>query len=175
MPSVTFGLARILMGPYNPATAQVAPSPSVGMPPAAQLIERFNYTVPESAELVTEEGTTTDINIEESDTAIISQTSAGAKRFSFSTYNTENAAMIWAFGGTVAGGIWSAPANIQALMAGVRVETNSNVYYEFPKVSFQPRLNVSYAKTAAGQIDLVGTILVPDTAGIPDIRKGALA
>lgn len=173
MPSVTFGLVRILMGPYDPLTAQTA-GPSVGMPPAAQLIERFNYTVPESAELVTEEGTVTDINIEESDTAIISQTAAGAKRFNFSTYNTENAALVWAFGGTVVNGIWNAPQNIQALICGIRVEATSRVYYEFPKVSLQPRLNVSFAKTAAGQIDLAGTILIPDTPGIPDIRKGAI-
>ncbi|WP_026463489.1 hypothetical protein [Adhaeribacter aquaticus] len=165
MPEVTFGLAQVLTG---------APAADGGM--SIALTEKFGYTVSDSFSITTEEGTLSEIFIEESDTAIISQSTAGAKRVAWSTYNTEPEALQAAFGGTVSGSgaakVWNAPANINAVILSVRVNTKNNKRYDMAKVSIVPRLNININKTDAGRIDFTGTILIPDKAGVSPIVMG---
>ncbi len=168
MPEVTFGLAKVLTG---------VPAGDGGM--SIVLAEQFGYTVPDSFAITTEDGTISEIFVEESDTPIISQNTSGAKRVSWETYNTAPESLLAAFGGTVTGTgatkQWNAPANIQALILSVRVETKSNKFYAMAKVSVVPALNVNINKTDAGRVTFTGSILIPDKAGVSPIVQGYLS
>ncbi|PSR54154.1 hypothetical protein AHMF7605_11795 [Adhaeribacter arboris] len=168
MAEYTFGMAKILLG---------TPAGDGGM--STTLTEKFGYTKPDSVSITSEEGTKSEIFIEESDTAIISQDTPGAKRVNWSTYNTAPEALQAAFGGTIVGTgaakVWNSPENLQPVIYSVRIEDKANHFWAMAKVQVVPRLNININKSDAGQIDFVGTILIPDKAGVSPIVRGYLS
>jgi len=165
MAEVTFGLSQVLTS---------APAADGGM--GINLLETFGYTVPDSFSITTEEGTQSDIFVEESDTAIISQNTPGAKRVSWETYNTSPEALQAAFQGTITGTgatrQWNAPANVTAIILSIRVNTKNNRRFDMAKVSVVPILNLAVNKTDAGRISFTGTVLIPDKPGVSPIVAG---
>jgi hypothetical protein len=154
-----------------------APEADGGMSLALSVL--FGDTVPGSASITTADPTITNINIEESDDAIISSSTPGARTVAFSTYNTSPAALLGAFGGTLTGTapnqVWNAPENVGDKILSIRFEDRQNRFVNLPKVALNPKLGIVFDKTQAGKVDFTGTILKPDKAGVSAIQVGPIS
>jgi hypothetical protein len=129
------------------------------------LTEKFGETVLGSASFSGEDTTTTNFNIEEHDDAIESISIAGSLILNFSTHNASPAALLAAFGGTVVGGIWHAPASEIEIEQSIEIEMKTGLKLQITRIKLKARPNFTFAKDSIGQIDFTGTVLAPTKVG----------
>jgi hypothetical protein len=125
-------------------------------------------TVLGTAVFGSENGTTTDIFTEESDTAIESILSqAGTTTLTWSTNNIEADNMVKFFGGTKTTGppvTYEPPNTFAAVELSIEVIDKKGNKLEIVRASVKPQLAINFNKTTLGAISIVATVLLPTKA-----------
>jgi hypothetical protein len=162
MPKVAIGLTSIEI-------SAIAGDGGLGTSFAA-----VGYTVADTAVLATEEGQTTEFNIEEQDEAIYSIVSQkGKTTLSWSCYDVDTDTLIKFFGGTKTAGppeVWSAPDAVPEIEVSIRVNMKTGGKVEIVRGKIAAKLNWAFQKSKLAQIDIVATILAPTKAATPAYR-----
>lgn len=125
-------------------------------------------TVAQSASMVSEEGTTTDFRIEESDDPVYSILSEKGKvTVSWSTFANDATTLQKFFGGTVVAGppaVWSAPDTLPELERSMEITMKDGTIIKIVRAKLISKFNWPLDKTQMAQIDIVATVLTPTKA-----------
>jgi hypothetical protein len=125
-------------------------------------------TVAGSMTFTTEEGTTTDFNIEEQDAPIKSNVQAGASRIAWECYDVSAQTMQKIFGGTVTGAgtelspyVWQAPKKIVAKEQSIELRNAEGHILRIVRASVFPTINWGFTKDQLAKFAVSATILTP--------------
>lgn len=131
-------------------------------------------TVADTAVITTEEGSTTDFNIEESDSPFYSFLSTPGKVvFNWSTYDVDTSTLQRFFGGAAPAGtpaVWEMPDTIPTLEQSIEITTKDLWKIEIVRASVLARLQWAFQKTKLAQIDFTATVLQPTLTGTKKIK-----
>lgn len=117
--------------------------------------------------ITNEDGTTTDINIEESEDAILSRTTRGAKTISWTIPDFDLADLPKILGGKFETNKWSAPTDNKALEYTVKVTPEQGYIMTFNRVSFNNNLgDGTYGRDNVLGIAVSGRVLKPLKEGV---------
>lgn len=141
------------------------------------LTEIFGDTVLGSATLTSTEPTREDIKIEEAadpiDTIV---TDEGSWELRFSSYNLSADTLALVFGGTVTGSgddkVWEAPATQPTVEKSVEVRTKNGRTLQIPRMKLVGQIEWAFDKARYGQVNIIGTVLVPEKSGVAKIKIG---
>lgn len=133
---------------------------------------QLGNTLSGTFQLLTAEGTRTDVFIEEQDNAAISTTKAGVATIKWSCIDVSADTLVKLFGGTkVAADVgnsipeqWKAPMQIVAKEQSIKVTAPTGQVVKVVRVSIFPLFNWSFTKDKPAQIDITATILAPTKA-----------
>lgn len=123
-------------------------------------------TVAGSMQMTSEEGTTTDFNIEEQDKPVKSIIQAGATRITWECYDIGGETMQKLFGGTYDSGTdtYSAPDKVVAQELSLEITSAEGHVLSIVRASVFPTFNWSMSKDALGKIAVSATVLAPTKA-----------
>lgn len=162
MPKVAIGLSSIKLGTI------------AGDGGLATSFTEVGYTVADTAILATEEGQTSEFNIEETDEAIYSIVSQkGKTTLSWSCYDVDPDTLIKFFGGTKTAGppaVWNAPDSVPEIEVSIQVNMKAGGKVEVVRAKIAAKLNWAFQKSKLAQIDIVATVLTPTKAATAPFR-----
>lgn len=127
-------------------------------------------TLEGSATLVTEDGETTSINTEESDTPVVQFSTPGETRVVFDVLDMspENIARI--LGGTVSGSgdaaVYNAPTGSVDIEQSLEIVTKNNFKWEFPRVKVTGKLSATLSKKDVYKVTVTCVVLKPNKTGV---------
>jgi hypothetical protein len=125
----------------------------------------LGVTLADSAELVQEDGATTDINSEENDDPEEIIEEKGKTTLKFSIIDYTPATLEKVLGGTVTGvgeaSVWSAPSSLEVIEKSIEIISKSNVKYEIVRARIKAKINAKFSKKGVAQIDIVATVMTP--------------
>ena len=128
----------------------------------------ISATVPDSAHLIIEAPTATDLYVEEEDLPDISILGTSKKTLEFATRDMGSLVLLEAFGGSFNGttGAWSAPVTAttvkeSCLEAVSKVINGKQLKIEIPRASVKTGGDLRFTKTESGQITFSCDVLVP--------------
>ena len=159
MAKKVYGLKAITMG---------APAVDGGM--GTTLTEVLGATVKGTATLTSTAPETAEIEIEESDDLYDEIITKGAIwTLAASTYNVSALTMQKFFGGTIASGVWSPPADglTVTVKQSVVAETRTGIKFNFVNMSLVGTAEFAFDKTKLGQINWTGKVLKAEKAATP--------
>lgn len=147
---VAMGLSKVEVG--TPVSGGMATS-----------LETLGYTDPDSCTIDTEDPTTTEVNAEEVDDPIYTISKAGKSNLNFNVLNPLPAALVKMMGGEVDGstGVWSAPTAVTQPELSVKITTNSDHIFTFPRVKFTCKYSGNFGKSEPVKLTCAGVVLVP--------------
>jgi hypothetical protein len=124
-------------------------------------------TVAGSMQLTSEEGTTTDFNIEEQDKPVKSIIQAGATRLTWECYDVGGETMAKLFGGTYDSGTdtYTSPDKVVAQELSLELTSAEGHVMSIVRASVFPTFNWSFSKDALAKISVSATILQPTKVG----------
>ncbi len=158
MATKAIGLASIKMG-------EIAGDGGMGT-----VLTQVGATVADSAQITTDEGTTTDFNIEESDAPFYSIVSTSQKQtLTWSTYDVDLTTMARFYGGVVTTGTpdtWGMPDTLPTLERSIEIIMKDGWKVEIARASINTKMQWNLKKTAMAQLDITATILKPNKEGI---------
>ena len=127
----------------------------------------INAIVPDSAHLVIEIPGVTDLYVEEEDLPDIQIIGTSKKTIEFATRDMGTAMLVQAFGGTIAGTVWSA-STAGAIVANEKcIEAISKAFgavklkMEIPRINVRVGGDLRFTKTESGQINFSCDVLIP--------------
>ncbi|MGV6947018.1 hypothetical protein [Sphingobacterium kyonggiense] len=165
-PKNILGLKNVLIGPVGA---------DGGM--GTTLTEILGATVKGSASLVLNEGTTTDVEIEETDVPYDQLDATPAKwLYQGESYNVSAKALSELGGGTLTTGTAGAPDSIDmdipsAVEVSVATETQNGAKLDIARMKLNIYPQFDFKKEAFGRVIFKGTPLKPTKAGTPTIKK----
>lgn len=126
-------------------------------------------TVAGSMQLTSEEGTTTDFNIEEQDKPVKSIIQPGATRITWECYDVGGETMQKLFGGTYDSGTdtYTAPDKVVAQELSMELTSAEGHVMKIVRASVFPTFNWSFSKDALAKIAVTASILSPTAAVAP--------
>ena len=129
-------------------------------------------TVKGSFTMTSEEGTTTDFEIEEQDKPIMSIITPGATRITWETYDVGGAKMASLFGGSYDAGTrtYSAPEKVVAKEVSLKITSANGLVLNIVRVSLFPTFNMPFTSDALGKISLTAAVLAPEKADEPPYK-----
>ncbi len=135
-------------------------------------LTQISATVSDSAALTTEEGSTTDFNIEESDAPFFSiQSSAQKQTLGWSSYDVDLDTMVRFYGGVVATAAdgkvsWDMPDTLPVLERSIEIVTKDGWKINIPRASITTKMQWNLQKTKLAQLDMTAVLLAPTKAGV---------
>ncbi|GEM_PF-1732624 len=141
------------------------------------LTEILGATVKGSASLVLNEGTSEDVEIEESDVAYDEiETQAPKWAFQSESYNMSSKALGELGVGEYEAGVSGAPDSIGIdvpipVELSVEVETRNGAILQIPRMKIKLRPQFDFMKEQMGRVIITGTPLLPSKAGVKTIKK----
>lgn len=156
------------MSAYGNGLLSVELSPIAGDGGLGTAFVTLGNTLQDSASLTSAAGQTTDFNIEESDSPVLSITKAGAMTFKLSCVDVSADTLVLLFGGTKTGAgtvaspyIYTPPTAIAAVEKSLRLTDLQGNILKVVRASVFPTFNWAFAKTKIAQVDITCTILTP--------------
>lgn len=135
----------------------------------------LGYTNIDSAELLEEDGTTTDFNVEELDDPLFTRFVPGKKTLTFQIADPDLNTFKEVFGGNISGvgnaAVWEAPTHRVTKEYAVRITPQIGYVMEMPRVVLKPKMNFQLGKNRISMIDISADILKP-TGGAASISIG---
>jgi len=129
----------------------------------------IGYTAENTATLVTEDGTTTDIYAEEVSAPIESITTDGKMSFNFSLASPDLTQLSTVFGGSVTGTspneVWAAPDSTPTIEKSLKVTPTKGLVLTFPRVSIKAKFSGTFTKNDTLKVEVVCTVLQPTKSG----------
>lgn len=125
-------------------------------------------TVQGSMQYVTEEGTSTPFNIEESSQPIKEIMTEGTGTLSWECYDISGENLAKLFGGTydVPTKIYTAPAKVVAKELSVKLTSAEDHIVTFARMSVFPTFNWAFTKDNMAKVAIRATLLAPTKAGV---------
>jgi hypothetical protein len=137
-------------------------------------LTQVGATVQDSAAITTETGTTSDFNIEESDSAFYSiESTPGRVVLALSTYDVDLDTMARFWGGTVVTGppkTWDMPDTLPVIERSLEINTRDGWKLQIPRAAITVRMQWNLKKTALAQLDIEAVVLQPTKAGVKRIK-----
>lgn len=131
-------------------------------------------TVIGSASITSTDPTSTDFNIEESDSPVESIVSDPAKlSFSWSSYNVSADQLVELYGGIKTVGppvSWEAPDALPDVVRSIRLTDKKGNVITIPRAKISTKLSLSFAKDKLGQLDMTATVLQPTKVGVKRLK-----
>lgn len=124
--------------------------------------------VPDSAHLMIEPQSGTDLMIEEEDTPDIEILGGRTMTFEFALRDMGTKTLLFALGGSAAGAVWSAPTttNIvkeQAFEIVSKSINGTQLKFAIPRASLKTGGDLKFAKTDSGNLTFAAKILIPES------------
>ena len=158
----TLGLASIEVG-------EIAADGGMGTK-----LQSLGYTYQDTAQMVTNDPTTTDFYAEEVDDPVVSISRAGSVQFKWSLMNPSVEVLQTLMGGTVTktgdgGGennTWEAPDVAPTIEKSVKITPLQGLKFDIPRLRITAKLNGNFSKTSMVLVEVTGTVMKPDKEGI---------
>jgi hypothetical protein len=155
--TVTLGLSKIEVG---------AIAADGGM---STTLAALGYTYENTAQMQQEDGTTTDLNVEELDTPLATITKPGKLNFNFSIADPDVDTLAEIFGGTATSTTWSAPDSSPELELSVVITPRQGLKFEIPRAKITAKMNGTFSKESLFLVEVSCTVLQPTKSGEPRI------
>ena len=148
---------------------------SIKVGPSLTSLETIQYIVPDSAHLVINAPSVTDLYCDDKEVADIQILAAGKKTIEFATRDMDTSIFEHAFGGTVTtattNGVWESPTgatvvNEKAFELISKTINGKQLKIEIKRASLYAGADLRFTKTESGQITFTADVLLPDT-GVP--------
>ncbi|MVM35262.1 hypothetical protein GO755_34895 [Spirosoma sp. HMF4905] len=127
-----------------------------------------------TAKIQQDDGTTTDIMAEESDTPVESITTAGSTTFVWTILNPDIDTAIALFGGTATGTspnrVWNMPASVVAIEQTVKITPTKGMSVIFPRAQVTVKLNGDFTKEDVFGFDVSIKALQPTKSGVGPVQ-----
>jgi len=142
---------------------------SIKIGPSSASLVTVEHIVPDSAHIVINAPSITDLLCEETEYPDVQIIAAGKKTIEFATRDMGTSIMIDAFGGSASGAsIWNAPttAIVMSERAFELISKKINLKqlkFEIPRASLYAGGELRFAKTESGQITFTADVLLPAT------------
>ncbi len=118
------------------------------------------------------DGTTTDLMVEELDTAADSVIQAGEKTIEFVIANPDEATLVALIGGTQTGtgstAVYTAPATATVIERSIKITPKKGLGFIFPRVLITARPTSDLGKTTWMGVTVTGKVLAPTKEGVTD-------
>lgn len=159
MSDTSYGLKQLRMG--NVAV-------DGGMGTALTVLSK---TVVDTAIFTNEAPTETDFNVEEQDDPILTTSIQGKKTISWSTYDVTPATLVRVFGGTLSvdgsgNDVYEGPINTPPIYQSLELITLDDDIVTFVNVKVMAVIEWNFQKSKLAQVNLTGTIMKPEKAGV---------
>ena len=167
----TLGLSKIEVG-------DIAQDGGMG-----QTLASLGYTYQDTAQLVTNDPTTTDFYAEEVDDPVVSIARAGLININWSLMNPSPDDMVTLFGGTASksvqtltdNDVWEAPDTLPTIEKSVKVTPLQGLAFSVPRMRLQAKLNGNFSKSAMLLVEITGTVLAPTKSGEKKLKAQLVA
>jgi hypothetical protein len=132
----------------------------------------IQYIVPDSAHLIIDPPSATELNCDDTEFPDIEIIAAGKKTVEFATRDMGTSIMLSAFGGTVTtattDGVWEAPRsatviNEKGFELISKPINNKQLKFEIPRASLRSGADLRFTKTESGQVTFSASVLLPDS------------
>ena len=138
-------------------------------------LSTIGATVSDTASITSEQPQVTDLTIEEQDDPFYSISTPGKRTIAWSSYDVTPTALVKVLGGTASvdgsgNDVWEAPDQAPEIVVSIKILTKSDGIVELPRVKLTGIPQFNLKKTAAFQVDLTGTILLPEKTGVAPIK-----
>lgn len=133
---------------------------------------RLGDTAKGTAKFTQQDGTKTEIPIEESDNPIDVITTKGAKEFNLSVANPDADSLLKCCGGTVDAGppkVWNEPDDAPDIELSMKITPKKGFIITAPRVKVEGKHNGSFTKDDVYKVDVVCTVLQPTKAGLKSV------
>lgn len=118
------------------------------------------------------DATTTDLMVEELDTAADSIVTGGEKTIEFVIANPDEDTLVALMGGTKTGTAgattWTAPATTTVIERSIKITPKKGLGFIFPRVLITARPTSDLGKTTWMGVTVTGKVLAPTKAGVTD-------
>jgi hypothetical protein len=148
---------------------------SIRMGTSLGSLETIQYIVPDSAHLVINAPSVTDLYCDDKEDADIQILTAGKKTVEFATRDMDTSIFEHAFGGSLTtattDGVWESPTgatvvNEKAFELISKTINGKQLKVEIKRASLYAGADLRFTKTESGQITFTADVLLPDT-GVP--------
>lgn len=127
-------------------------------------------TLEGSATLITEDGESTKISTEESDTPVIQFNTPGETRVVFDILDMDPANLVRVLGGEVTGtgdaAVYKSPSGGVDIEQSLEIVTKNNFKWEFPRVKVTGKLNANLSKKDVYKVTVTCVVLKPTKTGV---------
>ena len=158
----TLGLASIEVG-------DIAADGGMG-----EVLASLGYTYQDTAQMVTNDPTTTDFYAEEVDDPVLSISRAGTIQFKWSLMNPSVETLQILMGGTIKKtgdgaeehDTWEAPDVLPTIEKSVKITPLQGLKFAVPRLRIVAKLNGNFSKTGMMLVEVTGTVMKPEKEGI---------
>lgn len=158
----TLGLASIEVG-------DIAADGGMG-----EVLASLGYTYQDTAQMVTNDPTTTDFYAEEVDDPVLSISRAGTIQFKWSLMNPSVETLQTLMGGTTKKtgegqeehDTWEAPDVLPTIEKSVKITPLQGLKFVVPRLRIVAKLNGNFSKTGMMLVEVTGTVMKPEKEGI---------
>ena len=141
---------------------------SIKIGPSAASLVTVEHIVPDSAHIVINAPSITDLLCEETEYPDVQIIAAGKKTIEFATRDMGTSIMVDAFGGSAVASVWSAPTTAVVISERAfelisKKINDKQLKFEIKRASLYAGGELRFAKTESGQITFTADVLLPAT------------
>lgn len=157
-----------MAGQINIGAAKIEVGPVGADGGMGNVLATLGLTAKDTIKFNNEKGTKTEFLVEETDLAIFTTKTAGAKSFNFQVANPDLDTLVKVFGGEKdeATNSWSAPATEPTITQSLKFTPKKGFGIEFPKVLLTATWTTDIGKDHLLGIDVECEVLQPDKEGL---------
>ena len=149
-------------------TIRYGPLSSVGTMNTASLISIGNV-VPDSAHLMIEPQSSTDVMIEEEDTPDVEILGGRVVSLEFALRDMGTKTLLFGLGGTASAGVWRAPVTSNVVKENCfevisKSINGKKLKFEIPRTSVKTGGDLKFAKTDSGTLTFSCKVLIPESS-----------
>lgn len=153
---VTLGLSEILGKNSEPSAGDFAETGYTA----------FGLTYEDTCNMSQDDPETTEFYAEEEDDPVEISEKQGKITFAFSIMNPDLTTLTRLFGGTVATNIYAYPDTVATVEESVIIKPKKGLKFQVPRMKLVSKINAEFSKKGLLLIDVVGTVLKPNTTGL---------
>jgi len=153
---VTLGLSAILGKDSEPSAGDFAETGYTA----------FGLTYEDTCTMSQDDPETTEFYAEEEDDPVEISEKQGKITFAFSIMNPDLTTLTRLFGGTVATNIYAYPDTVATVEESVIIKPKKGLKFQVPRMKLVSKINAEFSKKGLLLIDVVGTVLKPNTTGL---------
>lgn len=161
------------MALFNLGVASIEISPMAVDGDVGTAFESLGLTLEGTTKLNFADPTSTDLMVEELDTAADSILIAGEKSFEFTIANPDEDTLVALLGGTKTGTegatVWQAPLTNALIERSVKITPKKGLGWIFPRAIITARPTSDLGKTSWMGLSVTGKVIAPTKAGVADM------